>query len=121
MSLRVVDESAQHRGHRGVQEHLRQQRQREGESGGGSEQQPPETHFKYVACDKILSCCVLPFPFASLASLPSVFVVSDRFEGVPTLQRHRMVNALLKEELAASVHALSLSTKTPKEVNDSST
>ena len=33
-----------------------------------------------------------------------------------TMQRHRMIYAALSEELAASVHALSLHTKAPEEV-----
>ncbi|XP_067878984.1 bolA-like protein 1 isoform X2 [Heterodontus francisci] len=44
-----------------------------------------------------------------------VVVVSERFEGVPLLQRHRMVNETLKEELATRVHALSIQAKTPRQ------
>ncbi|GCB81441.1 hypothetical protein scyTo_0022181 [Scyliorhinus torazame] len=44
-----------------------------------------------------------------------VVVVSERFEGVPLLQRHRMVNETLKQELEASVHALSIQAKTPQQ------
>jgi len=32
------------------------------------------------------------------------------------MQRHRLIYTILKDELAASVHALSLKTKTPEEV-----
>ena len=42
-----------------------------------------------------------------------VVVVSDAFEGVKLLDRHRLVNALLKDELAGPVHALSINAKTP--------
>ena len=44
-----------------------------------------------------------------------VVVVSDVFEGVKLLQRHRDVNEILKEELAGPVHALSISAKTPSQ------
>eukprot|EP00471_Norrisiella_sphaerica_P004879 CAMPEP_0184480844 /NCGR_PEP_ID=MMETSP0113_2-20130426/2341_1 /TAXON_ID=91329 /ORGANISM="Norrisiella sphaerica, Strain BC52" /LENGTH=177 /DNA_ID=CAMNT_0026859577 /DNA_START=32 /DNA_END=565 /DNA_ORIENTATION=+ len=45
----------------------------------------------------------------------TVEIVSDAFEGVNLVKRHRMVYDILKEELDAGVHALSLKTKTPKE------
>ncbi|KAK6017114.1 ribosomal L15, partial [Ostertagia ostertagi] len=35
-----------------------------------------------------------------------VQIVSDKFEGCPVLQRHRMVNSCLSDELAGPVHAL---------------
>jgi len=38
-------------------------------------------------------------------------VVSDYFEGMPLLQQHREVNALLQEELDGPVHALAIKTK----------
>ncbi|XP_067858844.1 bolA-like protein 1 [Heptranchias perlo] len=44
-----------------------------------------------------------------------VVVVSERFEGMPLLQRHRLVNEALKEELASSVHALSIQARTPRQ------
>ena len=45
-------------------------------------------------------------------------VVSEKFDGLGQLKRHRMVNGLLKEELEAvgGVHALQLKTKTPAEM-----
>lgn len=43
-----------------------------------------------------------------------VVVVSAAFAGKSSLQRHRMVNELLKEELASgAVHALQISAKAP--------
>lgn len=42
-----------------------------------------------------------------------VLVVSDAFEGKTPIQRHRMVNQVLDEELKNSVHALSIQAKTP--------
>lgn len=41
-----------------------------------------------------------------------VVVVSTAFEGKPVLHRHRMVYALLSQELAGAVHALALHTYT---------
>lgn len=49
-----------------------------------------------------------------------VVVVAEAFEGKPLLQRHRMVNELLSEELAAGVHALSIVGKTPAQWSASS-
>ena len=42
-----------------------------------------------------------------------VTVVSQEFEGVPLIARHRLINNLLKEELQGPVHALALHTMTP--------
>ncbi len=44
-----------------------------------------------------------------------VVVVAERFEGVPLVKRHRMVNAELAAELAGSVHALSIHAYTPQQ------
>ena len=44
-----------------------------------------------------------------------VTVVSDEFAGKMLVARHRMLNSLLQDELAGSVHALSLNTFTPEE------
>ncbi|XP_061664842.1 bolA-like protein 2 isoform X2 [Syngnathoides biaculeatus] len=43
-----------------------------------------------------------------------VLVVSSQFEGKPLLQRHRMVNACLAEELK-DIHALEQKTLTPEQ------
>ncbi|BDA43403.1 probable BolA-like protein 1 at C-terminar half [Coccomyxa sp. Obi] len=45
-----------------------------------------------------------------------VSIVSSAFEGLNTVKRHRQVYEILKEELAGPVHALSLDTKSPQEV-----
>ncbi|OAN55259.1 transcriptional regulator [Paramagnetospirillum marisnigri] len=45
----------------------------------------------------------------------SIVVVSDAFAGKSRVERHRMVNRLLAEELAGRVHALALTTLTPEE------
>ncbi|RDX55145.1 bola-like protein [Lentinus brumalis] len=46
----------------------------------------------------------------------SVNVVSEQFQGKNTMQRHRMIYAALSDEFAAGLHALSLKTKAPTEV-----
>jgi len=45
----------------------------------------------------------------------SIVVVADAFAGKSRVDRHRMVNALLADELAGRVHALALTTLTPDE------
>ena len=47
----------------------------------------------------------------------AVRVVSDAFDGLNAVKRQRMVYALLADELAGGVHALSLVTKTPAEAS----
>lgn len=47
-----------------------------------------------------------------------VTVVSTAFENKMLVARHRLLNQLLAEELAGSVHALSLHTLTPQEWSD---
>ena len=42
-----------------------------------------------------------------------VVVVSERFDGLGLVQRHRMVNGALAEELRGGVHALSIEALTP--------
>eukprot|EP00191_Tetraselmis_sp_GSL018_P013057 CAMPEP_0177588356 /NCGR_PEP_ID=MMETSP0419_2-20121207/6181_1 /TAXON_ID=582737 /ORGANISM="Tetraselmis sp., Strain GSL018" /LENGTH=263 /DNA_ID=CAMNT_0019078547 /DNA_START=224 /DNA_END=1015 /DNA_ORIENTATION=- len=44
-----------------------------------------------------------------------VEIVSEAFEGLNTVKRHRMVYELLSEEFNEGLHALSLDTKTPAE------
>jgi BolA protein len=44
-----------------------------------------------------------------------LYIVSERFAGKGRLERHRIVNALLAEELAAGVHALATTTLAPDE------
>lgn len=50
-----------------------------------------------------------------------VVVVSEVFSGKPLIQRHRLVNDVLKEELAGSVHALSIQAKTPEQWEENPT
>jgi acid stress-induced BolA-like protein IbaG/YrbA len=48
---------------------------------------------------------------------PSVIITSESFKGKQQLARHRMVNTLMKDELAreGGIHALQLTTRTPDE------
>lgn len=41
-----------------------------------------------------------------------VVIVSSKFEGRSLVERHRMVNSILAEELQSGVHALSIQAKT---------
>ena len=45
----------------------------------------------------------------------SVALISAAFAGKSRIERHRMVNAALAEELRAGVHALAISAKAPGE------
>ncbi|XP_045129028.1 bolA-like protein 1 isoform X2 [Portunus trituberculatus] len=42
-----------------------------------------------------------------------ILVVSEAFDGLPLIKRHRLVNTTLDEELKTGVHALSIVAKTP--------
>ncbi len=44
-----------------------------------------------------------------------VVLVSGRFDGLSLLDRHRLINGVLAEELAGPVHALSIHAYTPVE------
>lgn len=44
-----------------------------------------------------------------------VEVISEKFDGKSRIDRHRLINGLLAEELAHRVHALAISAWTPKE------
>ena len=45
----------------------------------------------------------------------SIEVVSDRFAGKSRVERHRMVNEVLAEELKGRIHALAIKALTPEE------
>jgi BolA protein len=47
-----------------------------------------------------------------------VVVVTDAFEGVPLVKRHRLVNETLADELAGQIHALSIFAYTPAQWTD---
>lgn len=42
-----------------------------------------------------------------------IVVVSPEFVGMPPIARHRVINALLADELAAGLHALAIEARTP--------
>jgi BolA family transcriptional regulator, general stress-responsive regulator len=44
-----------------------------------------------------------------------VYIVSSAFKGKSRVDRHRMINTLLAEELAGSVHALAIRALAPDE------
>ncbi|KAM3872964.1 bolA-like protein 1 [Diretmus argenteus] len=44
-----------------------------------------------------------------------VLVVSPQFGGLSLIQRHRLVNEALREELSTCVHALAIQAKTPEQ------
>ncbi len=44
-----------------------------------------------------------------------VTVVSGRFEGLGRVDRHKLVYAILKDELVGGVHALTITSRTPAE------
>lgn len=44
-----------------------------------------------------------------------ILVVSPRFSGLSRLARHRLVNEVLRDDLAGAIHALALSTYAPGE------
>ncbi len=48
----------------------------------------------------------------------NVVIVSERFDGRSRVERHRMVNETLADELAGPVHALSVKAMTPAEMAD---
>lgn len=46
-------------------------------------------------------------------------IVSAAFEGKSLIQRHRIVNEVLAEELKGPIHALTMDLKTPAEISTS--
>ncbi|KII80361.1 BolA family protein [Vibrio renipiscarius] len=44
-----------------------------------------------------------------------VIVVSDQFDGLRLIARHRIINQILADELANHIHALAIHTYTPAE------
>ena len=43
-------------------------------------------------------------------------VVSEKFEGMSRVNRHREINALVLEEIAEGLHAIAIDAKAPSEV-----
>lgn len=44
-----------------------------------------------------------------------VYIVSDAFKGKTRIERHRMINAILADDLAGGVHALAIHASAPGE------
>ena len=44
-----------------------------------------------------------------------IYIVSQAFKGKSRIERHRLINAALADELAASVHALAIHAQAPGE------
>jgi BolA protein len=44
-----------------------------------------------------------------------ILIVSDAFQGKSRVERHRLVNEALKDELSGRIHALALATYAPDE------
>ena len=44
-----------------------------------------------------------------------IYIVAEAFRGKSRIDRHRMINAALSEELAGGVHALAIHAKAPGE------
>lgn len=42
-------------------------------------------------------------------------IISSQFEGMPRVQRHRKINQLLSEEIAAGLHAVAIEANSPTE------
>jgi BolA family transcriptional regulator, general stress-responsive regulator len=45
-----------------------------------------------------------------------VHIVADAFRGKSRVERHRMINAALADEIAGGVHALAIHANTPDEI-----
>ena len=64
----------------------------------------------------------LQFPEAEISfdgedCISKVLIVSEQFEGLTSLQRHKLVLSVLKEHFqSGELHALSLNTKSPSEI-----
>ncbi len=44
-----------------------------------------------------------------------IYIVSDAFKGKTRIERHRMINGILSDDLAAGVHALAIHAAAPGE------
>ena len=47
-----------------------------------------------------------------------IYIVSGAFKGKSRIERHRLINATLADELASSVHALAIHAQAPGEVGN---
>jgi len=46
-----------------------------------------------------------------------IHVIAERFDGMTRVARQRLINQILRDELAGPVHALAMKTETPAEAN----
>ena len=72
--------------------------------------------------EAIVSCQVLVTDESRQHNVPkgaeshfNVLVVSDQFDGLNRVARHRMVHGALADEFAGGLHALTLTLRTPSE------
>ncbi|XP_069584809.1 bolA-like protein 1 [Ranitomeya imitator] len=91
-------------------------------SGSRNMEKPVETSIRAKLSENLDPCHLEVHNESSMHAVPpgsethfKVVVVSDVFSGKSLIQRHRLVNDLLKEELAGAVHALSIQAKTPQQ------
>lgn len=71
-----------------------------------------ETHFKVVVVSELFS----NVPLITVRKYGrNFFIILDHLTTLSTLQRHRMVNNLLKDELTGGVHALSIEAYTTEQ------
>ena len=45
----------------------------------------------------------------------SVIVISDKFQGISLVDRHRMIYSIFKDEISKEIHAMQIKTYTSKE------
>ena len=69
-----------------------------------------ESHFKVTVRAPLRA---IGIAFANDTAIVAAQIVSAKFDGMKLLARHRAVNEVLADELASTVHALSISAKTP--------
>ena len=48
----------------------------------------------------------------------SVVVISDKFENISLVDRHRRIYSIFKDEMSKEIHAMQIQTYTSKEWND---
>ncbi|CAK9296521.1 unnamed protein product [Gordionus sp. m RMFG-2023] len=49
-----------------------------------------------------------------------IVIVCDNFENIPLIQRHRLINQILTDELKTTIHALSIVAQTSSQWNKNS-
>ncbi|KAM4013470.1 bolA-like protein 1 [Anomaloglossus baeobatrachus] len=97
-------------------------------SGSQNMEKPVETSIRAKLSQNLEPCHLEVHNESYMHAVPAesethfkVVVVSDAFRGKSLIQRHRLVNDLLKDELAGPVHALSIQAKTPQQWEENPT